>query len=206
MQCKYCHNRDTWDISAGSYKSLDDILEYILKYKNYIMPSGGVTVTGGEPLLQVKFLISLFKKLKKENIHTCIDTSGMVALTDDIKELLNLTDLVLLDIKHIDPEKCKELVGFSNKKELEFARYLSDNNIPVWIRQVIIPGYTDDTSDLIKLKDFLSTLKNIEKIEILPYHDIGRFKWASMNLKYELEDVREANEDDLKKKKKILLG
>lgn len=206
LKCKYCHNRDTWDISSGSYKSLDEIFEYILKYKNYIMNSGGVTVTGGEPLLQVKFLLSLFKKLKAENIHTCIDTSGMVSLTDDIKELLSLTDLVLLDIKHIDPEKCKELVGFSNEKELEFARYLSDYNIPVWIRQVLIPGYTDDTEDLIKLKDFISSLSNVEKVEILPYHDIGKFKWQSMKEKYELEDVRPANEDDIEKAKKILLG
>ena len=119
LKCKYCHNRDTWDISGGKYKSLDDIFNKIMNYKNYITPKGGVTVTGGEPLLQVHFLIELFTKLKEQGIHTCIDTSGMVALTDDIKKLLNLTDLVLLDIKHIDPEKCKELVGFSNKLELE---------------------------------------------------------------------------------------
>ena len=111
LQCKYCHNRDTWDMNGGEYKSLDDIFEKILKYKNYIYPNGGVTVTGGEPLLQVKFLIQLFEKLKKENIHTCIDTSGMAALTPDIKKLLSLTDLVLLDIKHINSDKCKNLVG-----------------------------------------------------------------------------------------------
>ena len=133
LQCKYCHNRDTWDINGGSYQSLDDIFNKIIRYKNYICPSGGVTVTGGEPLLQVKFLISLFTKLKQEGIHTCIDTSGMVSITDDIKTLLSLTDLVLLDIKHIDDEKCKDLVGFSNKKELEFARYLSENNKKMWI-------------------------------------------------------------------------
>lgn len=206
LKCKYCHNRDTWDMSSGSYKSLDEIFEYILKYKNYITPSGGVTVTGGEPLLQVKFLISLFKKLKDENIHTCIDTSGMVSLTDDIKELLDLTDLVLLDIKHIDPEKCKDLVGFSNEKELEFANYLSSKNIPIWIRQVLIPGYTDDSKDLLKLKEFISTLSSVEKVEILPYHDLGKFKWKNMNEKYELENVRNVNDEDIEKAKKILLG
>ena len=105
LQCKYCHNRDTWDINGGSYQSLDDIFNKIIRYKNYICPSGGVTVTGGEPLLQVKFLISLFTKLKQEGIHTCIDTSGMVSITDDINTLLYLTDLVLLDIKQIDDEK-----------------------------------------------------------------------------------------------------
>ena len=117
LQCKYCHNRDTWDMNNGSYKSLDEIFDKIMNYKNYITPNGGVTVSGGEPLLQVKFLIELFTKLKKKKIHTCIDTSGMVTLTDDIKHLLTLTDLVLLDIKHIDNEKCKDLVGFDNKNQ-----------------------------------------------------------------------------------------
>lgn len=206
LKCKYCHNRDTWDMSSGSYKSLDEIFEYILKYKNYITPSGGVTVTGGEPLLQVKFLISLFKKLKAENIHTCIDTSGIVSLTDDVKELLSLTDLVLLDIKHIDSEKCKDLVGFSNEKELEFANYLSSKNIPMWIRQVLIPGYTDNPEDLLKLRKFISSLSSVEKVEILPYHDLGKFKWKNMNEKYELENVRAADDEDIEKAKKILLG
>ena len=204
LQCKYCHNRDTWNMNGGEYKSLDDIFEKIMKYKNYIYPNGGVTVTGGEPLLQVKFLIELFEKLKKENIHTCIDTSGMVALTDDIKKLLSLTDLVLLDIKHIDSEKCKNLVGFNNEKELAFAKYLSDNNIHMWIRQVLVPGYTDDEQDLLKLKDFISSLNTVDKIEILPYHDMGRYKWEKFGLKYELDGVRIANDDDVNRAKKIL--
>ena len=204
IQCKYCHNRDTWDMNGGEYKSLDDIFEKIMKYKNYIFPNGGVTVTGGEPLLQVKFLIELFEKLKKENIHTCVDTSGMVSLTDDIKKLLSLTDLVLLDIKHIDSEKCKDLVGFNNEKELAFAKYLSDNNIPMWIRQVLVPGYTDDEQDLLKLKDFISSLNTVDKVEILPYHDMGRYKWEKLGLKYELDGVRILNDNDVKRGKKIL--
>ena len=204
LQCKYCHNRDTWNMNGGEYKSLDDIFEKIMKYKNYIYPNGGVTVTGGEPLLQVKFLIELFEKLKKENIHTCIDTSGMVALTDDIKKLLSLTDLVLLDIKHIDSEKFKNLVGFNNEKELAFARYLSDNNIHMWIRQVLVPGYTDDEQDLLKLKDFISSLNTVDKVEILPYHDMGRYKWEKLGLKYELDGVRVANDDDVKRAKNLL--
>ena len=205
LECKYCHNRDTWDINGGEYKSVDDIVEKVIDYKNYIIPSGGgVTVTGGEPLLQVKFLIEFFKRLKKEGINTCIDTSGMVALTEDIKEVLKMTDLVLLDIKHIDDEKCKDLVGKSNKKELEFAKYLSDNNIKMWIRQVLIPGYTDDEKDLIKLKEFIDTLHTVEKVQILPYHSIGKYKWEKLGLKYGLEGVREATTEDVEKAKKIL--
>lgn len=204
LQCKYCHNRDTWNMNGGEYKSLDDIFEKIMKYKNYIYPNGGVTVTGGEPLLQVNFLIELFKKLKKENIHTCVDTSGMVALTDDIKKLLSLTDLVLLDIKHINSEKCKDLVGFNNEKELAFARYLSDNNIHMWIRQVLVPGYTDDEQDLLQLKDFISSLSTVDKVEILPYHDMGRYKWENLGFKYELDGVRIANDDDVNRAKNLL--
>jgi len=205
LQCKYCHNRDTWDLKGGEYKSLDDIFEKIKRYKNYMMLSGGgVTVTGGEPLLQVKFLIELFKKLKAEGIHTCIDTSGIVAITDDIKELLKYTDLVLLDIKHIDDEKCKKLVGVSNKRELEFAQYLSDNNIKIWIRQVLVPGYTDDEEDLKKLKKFIKSLKTVDNVQILPYHSMGKFKWEKLGAKYELEDVRPANQDDVERVKKIL--
>ena len=204
LECKYCHNRDTWDINSGKYESLDEIFTKIIRYKNYICPNGGVTVTGGEPLLQVKFLIELFKKLKEENIHTCIDTSGMVTITNDIKELLSYTDLVLLDIKHIDDNKCRDLVGKSNKLELEFAKYLSDNNIKMWIRQVIVPGYTDNEEDLLKLKDFINSLKTVEKIELLPYHNIGEFKWKKLGLKYPLEGVRQADNEDIKKAKEIL--
>lgn len=205
LQCKYCHNRDTWDINGGEYRTLDDILEKIRRYKNYmILSGGGVTVTGGEPLLQVKFLIELFKKLKAEGIHTCIDTSGIVAITDDIKEVLKYTDLVLLDIKHIDDEKCKKLVGVSNKRELEFAQYLSENNIKIWIRQVLVPGYTDDEQDLLKLKKFIKSLKTVENIQILPYHNMGKYKWEKLGLKYELENVRQANQDDVERAKKIL--
>ena len=205
LQCKYCHNRDTWKINGGEYKSLDEIFEKIKNYKNYIIPSGGgVTVTGGEPLIQVKFIIELFKKLKEEGINTCIDTSGMFAISEDIKEVLKYTDLVLLDIKHIDDEKCKNLVGVSNKRELEFAKYLSENNKKMWIRQVLVPGYTDDEQDLIRLKEFLSTLKTVEKVQILPYHSMGKFKWEKLGLEYPLEGVRDANQEDVDRAKKIL--
>jgi len=205
LKCKYCHNRDTWDINSGTLVSAEELIDKIERYKAYILPSGGgVTVTGGEPLLQAKFLITLFKELKKLNIPTAIDTSGMVDLTDDIKELLSLTDLVLLDIKHINDEKCKELVGHSNKQELEFAKYLSDNNIPVWIRQVIVPGITDNEEDLLQLKEFINSLKNVKNIELLPYHELGKSKWENLGLDYELEGVPSATKEDIERVKKVL--
>jgi len=204
LRCKYCHNRDTWDKRCGQKYDVDFIFNKIMKYKNYITPNGGVTVSGGEPLLQVPFLIELFKKLKSEGIHTCIDTSGMVEITNDIKVLLSLTDLVLLDIKHIDDEKCKNLVGSSNKLELEFAKYLSDNGIKMWIRQVLVPGYTDDKEDLIKLRDFIKSLNTVEKVEILPYHNMGKYKWTDLGKEYELENVKPATQKDVDKAKEIL--
>ncbi len=204
LKCKYCQNRDTWNLKGGTTYSSDEIVEKILRYKNYIMPNGGVTISGGEPLLQAKFLIELFTKLKKYNIHTCIDTSGSVVLTDEIKELINLTDLFLLDIKCINDEKAINLTGVSNKKELEFARYLSNINKTMWIRQVLVPGYTDNEQDLIKLREFISTLKSVEKVEVLPYHDLGKFKWEQLGEVYPLEKVRTANNDDVKRAKEIL--
>ena len=204
LKCKYCHNRDTWSIHSGEYKTLDEIFDKIMRCKNYIYPRGGVTISGGEPLLQPQFIIELFKKLKKEGIHTFIDTSGNLPLSENIKKVLELTDLVLLDIKHIDDEKCKELVGKGNKLELEFARYLSDNGIHMWIRQVLVPGMTDDENDLLKLKNFISSLDTVDRVELLPYRNLGEYKWKELGLKYPLEGVREANEDDINRAKEIL--
>lgn len=205
LRCKYCHNRDTWDTTIGTPKKVSELVQDIQKYSDYIKFSkGGVTVTGGEPLLQPKFLIALFTELKKLGYHTALDTSGMFPLTPEVKQVLSLTDLVLLDIKHIDDEKCKDLVGFSNKLELEFANYLSENGIKMWIRQVIIPGITDDENDLIRLKEFLQTLKTIEKVELNPYHNLGVYKWEDLGLEYPLKGVRQANNEDIERAKRIL--
>ena len=205
LQCKYCQNRDTWDTTQGTLYTVNDLVTKILRYKNYFLSSGGgVTVSGGEPLLQADFIIELFKELKKHNISTAIDTSGIIKINDKIKELINLTDLFLLDIKCINDEICKDLTGVSNKLELEFAKYLSDNNKDIWIRQVLVPGYTDNPNDLYDLKQFLDTLKTVKRIDILPYHDLGKFKWENLNLKYPLEGVRTANNEDVTKAKKIL--
>ena len=205
LRCKYCHNRDTWNTTVGTPKKVSELVQDIQKYSDYIKFSkGGVTVTGGEPLLQPKFLIALFTELKKLGYHTALDTSGMFPLTPEVKQVLSLTDLVLLDIKHIDDEKCKDLVGFSNKLELEFANYLSENGIKMWIRQVIIPGITDDENDLIRLKKFLQTLKTVEKIELNPYHTLGVYKWEDLGLEYPLKGVRQANTEDIERAKRIL--
>lgn len=205
LKCKYCHNRDTWDTTIGTKVTVSELIQDITKYEEYIKLShGGVTVSGGEPLLQPKFLIALFTELKRLGFHTAIDTSGMFPITPEIKELLSLTDLVLLDIKHIDDEKCKNLVGFSNKLELEFAKYLSNNNIPMWIRQVIIPGFTDDEKDLKDLKNFIKSLKTVEKIELQPYHNLGIFKWENLGFEYELKDVPPATDKDIQRAKQIL--
>ena len=205
LRCKYCHNRDTWDTCVGQVISLNDLIEKITNYSNYFKASnGGVTLSGGEPLLQQDFVISLLKELKKLHIHTAIDTSGMIDLTDKVKEIIDLCDLFLLDIKHINSDKCKKLVGFSNEKELAFARYLSSINKPIWIRQVIIPSITDDYNDLIELKHFISSLKTVEKIELLKYHDMGKFKWDNLGYKYELENIRLATDEDIKRVKEIL--
>ena len=205
LKCKYCQNRDTWCHSGGTMYSVQDLLDKIERYKNYILPSGGgVTVSGGEPLLHLEFLIALFKELKNRGIPTAIDTSGVFYLTPKIRELISLTDLFLLDIKCINDEICKDLTGVSNKKELEFARYLSDNGVHMWIRQVLVPGYTDKKEDLIKLKEFLSTLKTVDKVEFLPYHDMGKFKWLELGFEYPLEGVPVATPEDVDIAKKIL--
>ena len=205
LKCKYCHNRDTWSVHSGKMISVEELVKEVIKYKSYMDSSGGgVTVSGGEPLLQTDFICALFKELKKHNIHTAIDTAGSIPVSYEIKELLKYTDLVLLDIKHIDNEKCIDLTGAPNKNTLEFARYLSNLNVPVWIRQVLIPGYTDDKFDLIKLKEFLDSLNNVEKIELLPYHDLGKFKWAEFQDEYTLEGVKSPTQSEIDAAKAIL--
>ena len=204
LKCKYCQNRDTWDINSGEQYTVKQVVEKIMRYKNYIVASnGGVTLSGGEPLLQQDFVISLFQELKKQNISTCLDTSGMFTITDKIKQIVDLTDIFLLDIKSINDETCKWLTGSSNKLELEFAKYINEKNKRIWIRQVLVPGITDKKEDLLKLKEFLKTI-NVEKFEFLPYHDLGKYKWEKLGLPYELEDVRVANHKDVERAKKIM--
>ena len=194
LKCKYCQNRDTWDVSSPDSIecTTDEVLNKILKYKNYIKASdGGVTISGGEPLIQSDFI-----KLHEHGISTCIDTSGMFPLTDKIKKVIDVTDIFLLDIKCINDDICTWLTGHSNKLELEFARYISNCGKRLWIRQVLVPGITDKESDLVLLRDFLKTI-NVEKFEFLGYHDLGKYKWEKLGFKYELENTPIATKDDL---------
>lgn len=199
LKCKYCQNRDTWDVSSPDSIecTTEEVLNKILKYKNYIKASdGGVTISGGEPLLQPDFIIELFTKLHEHGISTCIDTSGMFPLTDKIKKVIDVTDIFLLDIKCINDDICTWLTAHSNKLELEFAKYVSNCSKRLWIRQVLVPGITDKESDLILLRDFLKTI-NVEKFEFLGYHDLGKYKWEKLGLKYELENTPIATKNDL---------
>lgn len=205
LNCLYCHNKDSCSIGTGQNMALSEIVEKIDRYKEYIIKSkGGVTVSGGEPLLQADFVREFFKTLKEKGYHTALDTSGAFPISNKIIDVLKYTDLVLLDIKHIDNEKCIKLTGKPNTYTLEFAKYLSDNNIKMWIRQVLVPGYTDDENDLLKLKEFISTLKTVENIEILPYHTMGKYKWEELGFKYELDGVPAATVEDVLRAKKIL--
>ncbi len=205
LKCKYCHNRDTWNLDGGHTITSDELVKEIMHYKSYMDNSGGgITISGGEPLLQAKFITELFVKLKKKKIHTAIDTAGSLPITDEIKGLLNHTDLVLLDIKHIDNEKAINLTGAPNKNNLEFAKYLSSINKPMWIRQVLVPGYTDDEADLLKLKEFINSLNSVENVEILPYHSLGKFKWKELGATYELENVIPPSLKQVEKAKEIL--
>ncbi|WGX75979.1 pyruvate formate-lyase-activating protein [Paraclostridium bifermentans] len=204
LRCKYCHNRDTWDVKGGTEYTTDEIIEQVKKYSSYMKFSGGgLTVSGGEATLQPEFLKDLFKKAQENEIHTCLDTSGFVNI-DVIDPVLDYTNLVLLDLKHMVPEKCKDLVGVSIDKTLEFAKHLSNRNIPVWIRHVLVPGVTDDRENLELMGNFISTLKNVDRVELLPYHTLGVHKWENMGFEYELKDVPDATTEDIEKASKIL--
>jgi pyruvate formate lyase activating enzyme len=209
MRCLYCHNPDTWELNKGMKKTTNDILKDYEKYRPYLT-GGGLTVTGGEPLLQIDFIIELFKKAKALDIHTCIDTSGVTfnrteAYLSKLDELLEYTDLIMLDIKHIDDEKHKELTGYSNVNILDFAKYLSEKEFPVWIRHVTVPGFTYVQEYLVRLGEFLAELKNIKALDILPYHTMGVPKYEAMNMEYPLKDVEALDRDDAVKARNLVL-
>ena len=209
LRCKYCHNPDTWGAGGTAY-SAEEVATRALKYRNYFGDKGGVTVTGGEPLLQIDFVIELFTILKAKGIHTCVDTSGVTfdkynpQSVEKHEKLLALTDLFLLDIKHIDDEKCKALTGKGNKNTLDFARYLSDNGKKIWIRQVLVPGITDDEETLERTRTFIDTLSTVEKVEVLPYHTLGEVKYKNLGIEYPLQGVETPTKESVRRAKEIL--
>lgn len=207
MRCKYCHNPDTWDFSGGTEYSVEDVVSRAVKYRNYYKNGGGVTVSGGEPLVQAEFVAELFKLLKEKGIRTALDTSGIIfdnATKAKIDAVLENCDLVMLDIKHIDDEEHKKLCGFSNANSLNFAKYLSQKGIKMWIRHVLVPGITDDDAYLKELKKFIDELTTVEKVEVLPYHTMGEVKYRKMGIEYPLKGVLPPDKDRVINAKKIL--
>ena len=209
MRCQYCHNPDTWDRAGGNLRSVDDVLSQALRYRSYWGEKGGITVSGGEALLQIQPLTELFHKAKDLGINTCLDTSAQPFSRKDgrfsaFEALMKYTDLVLLDIKHIDNGVHKRLTGWENENILDCARYLSDIHKPVWIRHVLVPGINDDDESLHRLRSFIDTLSNVERVEVLPYHDLGVYKWEQLGIPYKLTDVKPPTEESVLHARKIL--
>ena len=211
MRCQYCHNPDTWKMHSGAVRSAESLIKEYQRNAPFYS-KGGITVTGGEALMQIDFLLELFALAKAQNIHTCLDTSGITFRGDDssyskkLDALMELTDLVLLDIKHIDAERHKKLTGHDNRRILAFARYLAEKKIPVWVRHVVVPGITDDPVYLAKLGTFIGTLPNVQALDVLPYHIMGVSKYKNLGIPYPLEGVEPATQNQAREAKKIILS
>lgn len=195
MRCQYCHNPDTWTTDGAEEISADDLLKKALRYRGYWGKQGGITVSGGEALLQMDFITEFFTKAKEKGIHTALDTSGQPFRNESeylerFNKLMAVTDLFILDIKHIDDGKHRVLTGHSNQNILEFARYLETNGKSMWIRHVLVPGVTDVKEDLEKLRDFVKSLSTVRRFEVLPYHTFGIFKWEQLGIDYPLKEVQ----------------
>lgn len=202
LRCKFCHNVDTWNMKAYQHeREPQDILNELLKIRSFIR-SGGITISGGEALVQAKFVTEVFKLCRENNIHTTLDTSGFI-FNDAAKETLEYTDLVLLDIKHIDPDKYKELTKVSLEPTLKFAEYLKEKNIKTWLRYVLIPGITDDEKDLINWAKYCGKLTNVERVDILPFHQLAIHKWEQVGIVYPLKDTRVPTIEEIKKAEDI---
>ena len=218
MRCQYCHNPDTWNITDGKEKSADEILEMFERNRAFYK-TGGITATGGEPMMQMDFLLELFSKAKEKEIHTCLDTSGIFFQEAwessenrngdafaKLEKLMQVTDLVMLDIKHMEDAAHKELTGHSNINILAFAKYLDEIKKPVWIRHVVVPGITYDKEQLTKFGAFLKTLSNVEKLEVLPYHTLGENKYEKLGLEYPLKGVQQLSKNEAVEAESIILA
>lgn len=211
MRCAYCHNPDTWKEDRGELMTPEAVLAKALRYRHYWGDKGGITVSGGEPLLQLDFVTELFTLAKKEGIHTTLDTAGEPFREDEttiaaFDRLMAVTDLVLLDVKEIDPEKHRKLTGKPLANILAFAKYLETKAKPVWIRHVLVPSWTDDDADLRALHDFIATLTNVKKTEVLPFHNLAQYKWAELGIPYRLKDAERPTEERIKNARRILLA
>ena len=207
LRCQYCHNPDTWQTDTNKLMTVDEIMQKYDGVKEFVR-SGGITVTGGEPLLQIDFVTELFKVAKNHGIHTALDTSGIIfnpENTENINKLLKYTDLVLLDIKHIDDEEHKKLTGASNKNILAFAQYLSEKQIPVWIRHVVVKDITLNEKYLKELGKFLATLNNIKALDILPYHNMAIPKYESLGINYPLKNTPPTSKEEAINARNIIL-
>lgn len=199
LRCQYCHNADTWNPEEGTVYTAEALLKEIVKYKSYMrFSNGGVTLTGGEPLMQAEFVQELFEGCKEQGIHTALDTSGFL-FHEKTKEVLSVTDLVLLDIKNFHPKKYHELTGAELEPTLDFLLYTREKGIPVWIRYVLVPQLTDDLEDIKAMAEYLSEYPNIERIELLPFHKMGEFKWRERGLSYHLEKTQEPTQEMMDK-------
>ncbi|MCR5558502.1 MAG: pyruvate formate lyase-activating protein [Butyrivibrio sp.] len=211
LRCKYCHNADTWDPKSEDMRTADEILDFAERYRGYWGEEGGITVSGGEPLLQIDFLLELFKKAKERGINTCIDTAVQPFTRQEpffskFNELLKYTDLMLLDIKHIDREEHIKLTGLPNDNIKDCFEYLSEIGQPIWIRHVLVPGITDDDEYLKKTREFIEKLSNVQRIEVLPYHSMGQHKFEAMGIKYQLEGVQSPAKERVENAYNILNG
>lgn len=207
FRCSYCHNPDTWECGKGTWYTVDEVLEDVVKYKRYIE---GITVTGGEPLLQLEFVTELFSKAKSEGLTTCVDTSGSIfnydnkELVSKLDNFLDVCDLVMLDIKHIDNTEHIKLTGNGNENILAFAEYLSKKNKDMWLRYVLVPTINDQEHHLKNWKLFADKLNNVKKIELLPYHKLALNKYQELGIEYKLKDIDEPTTEQIFKAKKIL--
>lgn len=211
LRCKYCHNADTWDPRSEDMRSADEILDFAERYRGYWGEDGGITVSGGEPLLQIDFLTELFMKAKERGINTCIDTALQPFTREEpffskFKKLMEYTDLLLVDIKHIDREEHIKLTGLPNDNILDGMGFLSEIGKPIWIRHVLVPGITDDDEYLKKTRKFVETLSNVERIEVLPYHTMGQHKFEALGIPYPLVDVKSPTSERVANADKILNG